>query len=330
MKQTMKALCSTLLTISMLPISAHAAEDQSSMLDWTFYSSEGITENADGQAETQAVFRLGTFVIVTDQTGIDAAELQKELHYKNLQELQPESLVAFSIEFGGDSGHRYYLVDIPGLETYTINGSKYIRDNPIATNGVYSPELRKLIVGHNNILDAIEVSFHATSIVDWNGDFTASLMGQDEPLDSAVLTGYQEAVSDLNAVKDSLSGYVLLEKAKEKAADLTEINQDVCYMVTADTKVVPDMSSANYQVFSAIESIGDVNLDGHADASDAALILMDSAVYGATSSHSLSNNEVAVADVNADGDVNAVDAAIVLQYSARVGAGESAQMVDML
>lgn len=73
---------------------------------------------------------------------------------------------------------------------------------------------------------------------------------------------------------------------------------------------------------------GDVNGDNVANASDAALILMDCAQFGASGVHLLDGGSyfvvpgerLASADYNYDGEVTAADAAAVLIHVAKVGA----------
>lgn len=73
---------------------------------------------------------------------------------------------------------------------------------------------------------------------------------------------------------------------------------------------------------------GDVNGDNVANASDAAMILMDCAQFGASGVHLLDGGSyfvvpgerLASADYNYDGEVTAADAAAVLIHAAKVGA----------
>ena len=78
-------------------------------------------------------------------------------------------------------------------------------------------------------------------------------------------------------------------------------------------------------------SIGDVNGDGHVNASDASSILIYSAEYGASGfSEHLDDAQKNRADVDGDGHINAVDACYVLQYSASVGTGTNLTMNEFM
>ena len=67
--------------------------------------------------------------------------------------------------------------------------------------------------------------------------------------------------------------------------------------------------------------LGDVNLDGKVDSSDAADILIAAAAVGAGADQGLNETQIQAADVNGDGIYNAGDAAVVLMYAAAIGAG---------
>ncbi len=73
---------------------------------------------------------------------------------------------------------------------------------------------------------------------------------------------------------------------------------------------------------------GDVNGDSKINASDAALILIDCAQFGASGTHLLGGGsyfvvpgeQLAAADYNYDGEATAADAAAILIYAAQIGA----------
>ena len=291
-------------------------------LEWKYCNHKTIYENFNGNAETEVKYQLGTFVVITDKNGIDTSELTGTLFCDEVHELQPDALNFLPIDIS--TKNRYYIVNIPLTEIYTEGDKEYIRYNNIITNGLYSPEIRKYIDESENVIDIIEVSFETIASAEWNGDFTARLIGIDElPLDNSILFGYEEAISELNALKKILNEYEILEKAKEKANSLTEMNQEVCYIVEEDVKITPDMNQAIYYTKSAIESAGDANMDNNVDASDAAIILMDSATYGSTANHLILGKAFAAADINNDDEVNALDASLVLEKAARNGVGQN-------
>lgn len=77
---------------------------------------------------------------------------------------------------------------------------------------------------------------------------------------------------------------------------------------------------------SADAAMGDLNLDGAVDSTDAAAILVAAAKLGTGSESGLNASQTASADVNGDGLVNANDASYVLQYAAYVGSGGTDSM----
>lgn len=84
------------------------------------------------------------------------------------------------------------------------------------------------------------------------------------------------------------------------------------------------------QVKAYIGVKGDANLDGTADAKDAAAVLIYAAAIGAGQDAPLySDSDAAsenlaffLAEVNSSGDADAKDAAAILEYSAAIGSGE--------
>lgn len=70
-------------------------------------------------------------------------------------------------------------------------------------------------------------------------------------------------------------------------------------------------------------SLGELNNDGAVNASDAAIVLIAAADYGANGTSSLSDAQSAAADLNGDKAVNASDAALILQYAAIRGGGST-------
>ncbi len=68
-------------------------------------------------------------------------------------------------------------------------------------------------------------------------------------------------------------------------------------------------------------SLGDVNLDGVVDATDASYVLIAAAAIGSGNESGLTEEQETNADVNLDGAFDATDAAFVLQYAAAAGTG---------
>ena len=85
------------------------------------------------------------------------------------------------------------------------------------------------------------------------------------------------------------------------------------------------MSSLGVLAVSAADptGLGDLNGDGSADASDAAMILAAAAAVGVGLESGLTAAQEAAADANADAMFNAEDAAYILQYGAAVGSGNT-------
>ncbi len=77
-----------------------------------------------------------------------------------------------------------------------------------------------------------------------------------------------------------------------------------------------------------VYSLGDVNGDGRCNASDAAIILIESALRGSGSEKSFTDEQDIAADLDENGLVNAADAANLLIYAASVGAGSKLTITD--
>ena len=78
------------------------------------------------------------------------------------------------------------------------------------------------------------------------------------------------------------------------------------------------------------DTLGDINRDSKADASDAAMILTAAAADGAGSDTGLDAAQIADMDVDFDGDFDAADAAIVLTYAAYTGSGGTMTLREYL
>ncbi|MCR4647288.1 MAG: leucine-rich repeat protein [Oscillospiraceae bacterium] len=78
------------------------------------------------------------------------------------------------------------------------------------------------------------------------------------------------------------------------------------------------------------DRMGDVNEDGVVNASDAALVLIASAIIGAGDASGLTESQKKAADVNADGSINASDAACILQFAAVRGSGTDMTMKEFM
>ena len=286
--------------------------------NWAYFNYENVHEGDNGNAEADC--QLGMFVLIADESGIDEQELQNAVLCEEIRELSPETVSIFLEDT--DKGNRYFEVNIPDVNRITENGTEYIQGNAVRSNGIYSPELRKYISGNEHVKDVVWISCETTGTIEWNNDFTAKNIGIDEPpLNNAILTGYEESVSALNALKNELTGYAMLEKANETAAELQKANEENCYSVTANVKMTVAINSTDCQVKSAEEVAGDANMDNIVNAIDAAVILSESAKFGSTGKHLLTGEEFAAADMNNDNIVNALDAAMVLEKSAKTGAG---------
>ncbi len=76
--------------------------------------------------------------------------------------------------------------------------------------------------------------------------------------------------------------------------------------------------------------LGDVNLDGSADATDASEILVAAAAEGSGNDSGFTDSQKANADVNGDGASDATDAALVLEYAAYTGSGGTMTIEEFL
>ena len=114
--------------------------------------------------------------------------------------------------------------------------------------------------------------------------------------------------------------------------ELTELTAD--YIIAGDMLVIYTdefgVQTITDQVKAYIGVKGDANLDGTADAKDAAAVLIYAAAIGAGQDAPLySDSDAAsenlaffLAEVNSSGDADAKDAAAILEYSAAIGSGE--------
>lgn len=80
----------------------------------------------------------------------------------------------------------------------------------------------------------------------------------------------------------------------------------------------------------AVIQLGDVNQDGSINATDAAVILQESALIGATGTGMFTAEQNLAADVNGDAVINASDAAVILTYSANIGAGNDVTIEEIV
>ena len=118
---------------------------------------------------------------------------------------------------------------------------------------------------------------------------------------------------------------IALSGAESKAVKI-EVTQDGLEPMTYTLTV---RTLPGYDPQPTERPLGDVNDDGAVNASDAALILIDSANSGASGSGSaLSAAAQKAADVNKDGSINASDAAIVLIFSAAYNAGDTDAKIE--
>ncbi len=76
--------------------------------------------------------------------------------------------------------------------------------------------------------------------------------------------------------------------------------------------------------------IGDVDANGLIDASDAAVILTESAALGSVGGGALTSDQVTCADVNADNTINAIDATLIMTYASYLGSGGTLDLVSYL
>lgn len=72
---------------------------------------------------------------------------------------------------------------------------------------------------------------------------------------------------------------------------------------------------------SAGHALGDLDADGLVNTNDAAVLLMDAAIEGASGVSNFTDAQKTAADVNDDGVRNATDAALILHYAAYLGTG---------
>ena len=70
-----------------------------------------------------------------------------------------------------------------------------------------------------------------------------------------------------------------------------------------------------------VESLGDLDDSGEANAADASAILVAAAGAGLTGEDGLTDTQRIAADVDGDGEISAVDASLVLCYAAETGLG---------
>ena len=82
--------------------------------------------------------------------------------------------------------------------------------------------------------------------------------------------------------------------------------------------------------FKAIDNIGDVNLDGAVDSSDASLVLTEYSAVSTQHPSTLSETAKANADVNSDNTVDSSDASGILSYYAYTATGGTGTIIEFL
>lgn len=122
-----------------------------------------------------------------------------------------------------------------------------------------------------------------------------------------------QASLTFSAYTDSV---LLYEEDESTIAVMADLDGDGVYETPAEDLPEP--------------SLGDVNADGKADASDAAKILTAAAAAGSGAEDVLTAAQQLRADVNADGSCDASDAALVLQYAAAAGTGGTQTLEEFL
>lgn len=75
-------------------------------------------------------------------------------------------------------------------------------------------------------------------------------------------------------------------------------------------------------------NLGDANSDGVCNSSDAAVLLISAANWGATGISGLTPAQEKALDVNADGSMDAIDGAWILRYAAYSGGGGTMSIVE--
>jgi len=81
------------------------------------------------------------------------------------------------------------------------------------------------------------------------------------------------------------------------------------------------MASSALSTFASEVSLGDVNMDGKIDSSDASAILMAYSALSVNETPDLSEEQLSAADINVDGSVNSSDASDVLVYYSYLSVG---------
>ncbi len=165
-------------------------------------------------------------------------------------------------------------------------------------------------------------------------------------------TAYEslELVSNLEELVFAGTNYTVAEniRASENGAVVFSVTFRIpvdavpgTYDLTFEDTIIYDMNMQEVAHTHTIGSItvlgassgvnlGDVDEDGDADATDAAHILVASAVVGAGGESGLTAQQEKNADVDQNGSFDSMDAAYVLQYAAAAGAGYSGTIEDFM
>lgn len=101
-------------------------------------------------------------------------------------------------------------------------------------------------------------------------------------------------------------------------------------LVICSTAAIPVSGKEPAARTEAAVSVGNVNGDDKVDASDAAEILVEATLLGASLGSHFSDAQAANADLDANSCIDAADAAYVLLYTAMSGSGSRLQIEDLI
>ena len=198
---------------------------------------------------------------------------------------------------------------------YSVNG-------PQMESAAFEPDGAVSVTGKDTAYTLTMVAdedFHPTSYYEISvSGKNAQQLGISQTDSGYVICGdhlqnvHVETVNDSAQIDLAFSTEAGSVLVYETAGNAIAVNADLDGDGTFETALSVDIAY----------SLGDVNGDGHVDASDASSILIYAAGYGASGfSEYLDDAQKCRADVDGDGEISAVDASLVLCYAAETGLG---------
>ncbi len=212
---------------------------------------------------------------------------------------------------------------------------------------------RKLLQEYDCLTSARLVQYCDYTFTGWDYVYSVETTGADVVLDETSIPELSEFTIEethvdgfyrytLETPEDSafakeVSGeyrsYSLYEAALEYGNALAEKYSDILMSVKPSIVIALSPSGTEYEFLSVWDTAGDLDTDGKIDASDAAELLVLSAMRGATvngGADPFTAEQKSAADLNGDTFCDANDAAYILQFAAEAGAGSELSIGEFM